>query len=242
MRYDQSGFRANTTDAAWPAVECWIQPRASRSVSWQRNSKSSPSDSRLIGLVRGMGRLPFLDCTSRILRADKVYQNSWPQTSNQSTSLHSSRIGWNIFSSHISCSVLIEQVIDQKSEKMKTWNSGQIFKIQLKYFTVILCSTELHSEIFSLRTFFAWCSSSRSSRWCNGRHWHWHKNSLPDLQMGCPAQISACSNLWKHSANMGWVCHSEGACKVLEKALTGGWAQCPCFGWAYNFAVSAMNN
>ncbi len=32
MRHNPSGLRANTTEAACPAVECWIQPRSSRSL------------------------------------------------------------------------------------------------------------------------------------------------------------------------------------------------------------------
>ena len=44
---------------------------------------------------------------------------------------------------------------------METWNLGQIFK--LDHFTVIFCSMELHSEIFSLNALFTQCSSSRAS-------------------------------------------------------------------------------
>jgi hypothetical protein len=60
----ESGFRASTTEAARPAVQRWIQPRSSRSLSWRRSSASFPPDSRLRGLVRSrglgrcMGRLP----------------------------------------------------------------------------------------------------------------------------------------------------------------------------------------
>ena len=42
------------------SVESSLEARASRSVSWRRSSTSSPSNSRLIDLVRGIGpdRLP----------------------------------------------------------------------------------------------------------------------------------------------------------------------------------------
>ena len=60
-------------------------------------------------------------------------------------------------------SMLIEQVIGlrrpQKSEKISTWNLGQIFKFQLIHFTLIPYLTELHNEIFSLCTFLAQSSS-----------------------------------------------------------------------------------
>ncbi len=40
-----SGLQANTTDAAWPAVECWSQQLSRRSTSCVRSSISSPSES-----------------------------------------------------------------------------------------------------------------------------------------------------------------------------------------------------
>ena len=42
-----------TTAAAWPATECWIHPRSSRSINYVRNSASSPSDRRFTGRDSG---------------------------------------------------------------------------------------------------------------------------------------------------------------------------------------------
>ena len=39
-----------------PAVECWIQPRSSRSCSNRRSAASSPAERRLLGRVRGINR------------------------------------------------------------------------------------------------------------------------------------------------------------------------------------------
>ena len=57
MCHDPFGLWAQTTAAAWPgpAVECWIQPRSSRSMSCARSSASSPSDRRFTGRDRGIG-------------------------------------------------------------------------------------------------------------------------------------------------------------------------------------------
>ena len=41
---DTSGLPANTTDAAYSADECWIQPRSSRSMRCASSSASSPSE------------------------------------------------------------------------------------------------------------------------------------------------------------------------------------------------------
>ena len=48
-------------EAAWPAVECWIQPRSSRSMSCVRSSASSPSDKRFTGRDRDILRVTCLE-------------------------------------------------------------------------------------------------------------------------------------------------------------------------------------
>ena len=64
MRHDPSGLRANTTAVVWPAVECWIQQRSSRSMSCARSSASSPSDRRFTCRDRGIGASPVSSSSS----------------------------------------------------------------------------------------------------------------------------------------------------------------------------------
>ena len=64
MRQVPSGFRAKTTEAACPAVECWIQPYSSRSTSCARSSASSPSDKRFTGRDHCIGASPVSSSSS----------------------------------------------------------------------------------------------------------------------------------------------------------------------------------